>query len=97
MVCEHEPRHAVRRLHVGGLLGERDLDRRGTPLDEVGGAALADADVADDITDEAALVTDEAVDSAFSFVSVEQDDRVRAVAAANVTATRAERWIVMFF
>ena len=53
--------------------------------------------MADDITDEAALVTDEAVDSAFSFVSVEQDDRVRAVAAANVTATRAERWIVMFF
>jgi hypothetical protein len=52
--------------------------------------------VADDITDEAALVTDEAVDSAFSFVSVEQDDNVRAVAAAKVTATRAGRWIVMF-
>jgi hypothetical protein len=47
--------------------------------------------VADDITDEAELLADEAVDSAFSFVSVEQDDSVRAVAAANVTATRAGR------
>jgi hypothetical protein len=52
--------------------------------------------VADDIADEAELLTDEAVDSAFSFVSVEQDDSVRAVAAARVTATRAVRWIVMF-
>jgi hypothetical protein len=52
--------------------------------------------MADDIADEAELLTDEAVDSAFSFVSVEQDDSVRAVAAAKVTATRAVRWIVMF-
>jgi hypothetical protein len=52
--------------------------------------------VADDIADEAELMTDEAVDSAFSFVSVEQDDSVRAVAAAKVTATTAVRWIVMF-
>jgi hypothetical protein len=52
--------------------------------------------MADDITDEAELAADEAVDSAFSFVSVEQDDRVRAVAAAKVTATSAERWMVMF-
>mmetsp|Transcript_14394 Transcript_14394/g.35705 ORF Transcript_14394/g.35705 Transcript_14394/m.35705 type:complete len:245 (-) Transcript_14394:1041-1775(-) len=43
VVGQHEARHAVRALDVGALLGQRHLDGRGPPLDEVGRLALPDA------------------------------------------------------
>jgi hypothetical protein len=51
-------------------------------------------DMADDavlMADEAVLMAEEPFDSAFSLVSVEQDDKARAVAAARPAASRAER------
>lgn len=44
MIRQHQPAHAVVRLHVGRAARERDLDGRGAPGDEVGELPLADAE-----------------------------------------------------
>ncbi len=43
MIREHHPAHLVRRVDIRGLLGERHLDRSGTPGDEIRQFPLSDA------------------------------------------------------